>query len=177
MVSLKKLTYKIIPGLLDQKEISILKKYCREKHINNYAHFDFQHKNADTGFYKDELMQVFLNSKKSIIEKAVGLELYETYSFWRCYTFGADLKKHKDRPPCEISVTICIDSDKGKWPIFIGSDPVNLNPGDGVIYNACKIEHSREVYEGDYHMQLFLHYVNKNGRYAHLKGDKGMKRT
>tara|TARA_R100001244_G_C5150620_1_gene129594 strand:+ start:568 stop:927 length:360 start_codon:yes stop_codon:yes gene_type:complete len=119
-------------------------------------------------------MQVFLSKKKEIIEKAVGLELSETYTFWRCYTFGAELTKHKDRSACEISVTACIDSDKGNWPIFMGGKPIDLDPGDAVIYNACKIAHWRETYEGDYHMQVFFHYVNKKGRYTNLKGDRNI---
>jgi hypothetical protein len=48
---------------------------------------------------------------------------------------------------------------------------VNLKPGDGVIYRGCEIEHWREAYEGDYHIQAFLHYVDANGKYANYKGD------
>ena len=50
----------------------------------------------------------------------------------------------------------------------------DLDPGDAVIYNACKIAHWRETYEGDYHMQVFFHYVNKKGRYTNLKGDRNI---
>ena len=48
---------------------------------------------------------------------------------------------------------------------------INLKPGDGVIYQGCEVEHWREPYEGDYHAQVFLHYVDANGKYADHKGD------
>lgn len=172
MASLKQLTYKTIPALLNKTELDILKPYCKSKHINNFTNFDFIQNNCgDSCFYKDELMEVIANRKKEIIEKAVGLELSETYTFWRCYTFGAELKAHTDRPSCEISATVCIDGDKLDWPIYMDGKPIILQPGDAIIYNGCRLKHWRKPYEGDYHMQAFLHYVNKKGRYANYKGD------
>tara|TARA_Y100001938_G_scaffold150354_1_gene240896 strand:- start:313 stop:855 length:543 start_codon:yes stop_codon:yes gene_type:complete len=165
--------YKIIPKLLNATEIKLAHEYCKERHIKNTDNFDeVQNNCGDTKFYKDSLMQVFLKSKKKILEKNINLKLHETYTFWRCYTYGADLKKHKDRPSCEISVTVFIGSDgEHEWPIYMDGKKVNLTPGDGVIYRGCDIEHWREPYEGDYHMQVFLHYVDANGKYANHKGD------
>ena len=164
--------YKIIPKIFNSKELDILKEYTKIKHFSNINNFDqVQSNNCDTYFYKDSLMQVFLKNKKSIFEKASNLQLNETYTFWRCYTYNSELKKHKDRPSCEISATIFIDSDNFEWPIYMGGEPVNLSPGDGVLYKGCDIEHWRESYEGDYHTQVFFHYVDANGKYANFKGD------
>jgi hypothetical protein len=41
-------------------------------------------------------------------EKACGKRLYPTYSYARLYKPGEELKKHKDRPACEISATITL---------------------------------------------------------------------
>ena len=165
--------YKVIPKLLNATEIKLAHEYCKERHIKNTDNFDeVQNNCGDTKFYKDSLMQVFLKSKKKILEKNINLKLHETYTFWRCYTYGADLKKHKDRPSCEISVTVFIGSDgEHEWPIYMDGKKVNLTPGDGVIYRGCDIEHWRNPYEGDYHIQTFLHYVDANGKYANFKGD------
>ena len=43
---------------------------------------------------------------------------------------------------------------------------LNLNPGDAAIYLGCEVEHWREEFKGDWHSQVFLHYVDKNGPYA-----------
>jgi hypothetical protein len=172
MASLKQLTYKTIPGFLDQTELDILKQYCKIKHINNFNNFDMIQNNCgDTYFYKDDLMEIIATRKKEKIEKAIGIKLNETYTFWRCYTYGAELVPHKDRPACEISATVCIDGDKLDWPIYMDGKPHILKPGDAIIYNGCKLKHWRKPYDGDYHMQAFFHYVNKKGRYANHKGD------
>ena len=165
--------YKIIPKLLNKFEVKLTHEYCKERHIQNANNFDETQNNCgDTFFYKDSLMQVFLKDKKKILEKNIDLKLHETYSFWRCYTYGAELRKHKDRPSCEISVTAFIGSDEEyEWPIYMDGKKVNLKPGDGVIYRGCEIEHWRKPYEGDYHIQAFLHYVDANGKYVNHKGD------
>ena len=165
--------YKIIPKLLNDVELKLAHEYCKEKHITNTNNFDeVQNNCGDTFFYKDPLMQIFLKDKKKVLEKNTGLKLHETYAFWRCYTYGAELKKHKDRPSCEISVTLFIGSDgEHEWPIYMGGKKGNLKPGDGVIYRGCDVEHWRKPYKGDYHIQTFLHYVDANGKHAAHKGD------
>lgn len=165
--------YIVLPKLLNSTEVKLAHEYCKERHIKNTDNFDEKQNNCgDTYFYKDPLIQTFLKNKKKILEKNVNLKLHETYTFWRCYTYGADLKKHKDRPSCEISVTVFIGSDgEHEWPIYMDGKKVNLKVGDGVIYRGCDIEHWREPYKGDYHIQAFLHYVDANGKYANHKGD------
>ena len=50
---------------------------------------------------------------------------------------------------------------------------VILNKGDAIIYNGCKLEHWREPFDGDYHIQTFLHYVDKKGEYKNFTGLAG----
>ena len=172
MVSIDKLRYKIIPNFLNKTEIDLLKRYCKLQHFNNRTSFDLvQNNNADTYFYKDPLIETISSKKRSLIEKEINIELYETYTFWRCYTYGAELKKHTDRPSCEISATVFIDSDKNDWGIFMDETKVMLNKGDALIYNGCNVEHWREPFDGDYHIQAFLHYVDKHGEHSNYKGD------
>ena len=40
---------------------------------------------------------------------------------------------------------------------------VDLEIGDMLIYEGCKLEHWREPFEGDNCGQVFLHYNNVNG--------------
>jgi hypothetical protein len=108
------------------------------------------------------------------MEKETGLELSPTYAFWRMYTKFADLKKHKDREACEISVTVMIGSDGTDWPIFIEGNKLNLKPGDAIIYLGCELEHWREEFMGDWHAQTFLHYVEKNGPFKNEFKDRRM---
>ena len=60
-----------------------------------------------------------------VMKEKTGMDLIPTYSYARVYQHGAELKRHKDRPSCEISTTLNLGGDP--WPIFIdptGSDNV-----------------------------------------------------
>ena len=169
MKTIKNFKYKLIKNFLTQEEIKLLNNYCAIKHRANFDSFDFdQNNNGDTYFYGDPLMESLMINKLQLIQKETELELLPTYAYWRMYTMFADLEKHKDRPACEISVTVMIGSDKTSWPIYMDGTEINMQPGDAVIYLGCEIEHWREEFKGDWHAQAFLHYVDKNGPYKNF---------
>jgi len=173
MGTLKDFKHKLVKKFLTQEEIKILNDYCRIKHRLNFDSFDFQQNdNGDTYFYGDPLMESLMINKLDIMQKETGLELLCTYAFWRMYTINADLKKHRDRASCEISVTVMIGSDETKWPIFMNGTEINMEPGDAVMYLGCELEHWREEFKGDWHAQTFLHYVDKNGPNKEWAKDK-----
>jgi hypothetical protein len=164
MGTIKDFKYKLIKNFLTKEEIKLLTDYCRIKHRINFDSFDFQqNNNGDTFFYGDALMESLMINKLDLMQKETGFELLCTYAFWRMYTINADLKKHTDRPSCEISVTVMIGSDGTKWPIYMDGAEINMEPGDAAIYLGCEVEHWREEFKGDWHAQTFLHYVDKNG--------------
>jgi hypothetical protein len=173
MKTIKDFKYKLVKNFLTKEEIKLLTDYCRIKHrINDYS-FDFeQNDNGDTFFYGDPLMESLMINKLDIMQKETGLELLCTYAFWRMYTVNADLKKHKDRESCEISVSVMIGSDGTSWPIYMDGTEINMEPGDAVIYLGCEVEHWREESKGDWHAQVFLHYVDKNGLNKEWARDK-----
>ena len=135
--------------------------------------------------YADRVMETLLVDTIKIMQKKTGLKLVPTYSYCRLYRTGNILKRHKDRPSCEISTTLNLGGDH--WPILIdptGSDnvideyknihkpgapkgvEVNLKPGDMLIYSGCELEHWREPFKGKLCGQVFLHYNHADGRFA-----------
>jgi hypothetical protein len=131
--------------------------------------------------YGDPMMESLLVHLHKHMEEQTGLTLYPTYSYYRVYRPGAELKIHKDRPSCEISTTLMLgadykdNNDLYEWPIYMDGKKVNMSPGDMVIYRGCELDHWREMFtapEGSYHSQVFLHYVDANGPYADYKWDK-----
>ena len=75
--------------------------------------------------YADMVMETLLMKVLPIMKKETGLELIPTYSYARAYKKGDILRRHKDRPSCEISTTLNLGGDP--WPIFIdgtGADSV-----------------------------------------------------
>lgn len=102
------------------------------------------------------------------IQDAVGEIVLPTYSYARMYKNGDELVPHKDRPACEISITLHLGSDGVEWPIYFTKPDgnvvgANLHPGQAIIYLGCVSEHWRNVYEGDDYAQVFLHYVRSRG--------------
>jgi len=173
MKTIKDLKYKVLKNFLTKEETLLFTNYCRIKHRLNTNSFDeVQNNNGDTYFYGDPLMEALMVSKLELMKKETGLELLPTYAFWRMYTMFADLKKHKDRPACEISVTVMLGSDGNKWPIYMDGKSIELEPGDATIYLGCDVEHWRDEFKGDWHAQTFMHYVDKNGPYREWFKDK-----
>ena len=127
--------------------------------------------------YGEPVMEHLLERLRPSIEEATGLELFPTYSFLRLYRTGAILEPHRDRPACEISVSLNLGQDPPvPWPLWVGGpvepEPAHLQPGDALIYRGIDLEHWRERYDGQAVAQVFLHYVDRNGPYAMWRFDK-----
>lgn len=110
------------------------------------------------------------------LELITGLELYKTYHYFRFYHRGAKLDPHFDRESCEVSITLNLSGDPWEIGCFDNYNyphQVILNPGDGLIYHGIKLCHWRPgCFQGNELIQIFLHYVDKNGPYSYCKDDK-----
>ena len=97
--------------------------------------------------YADQVMETLLMKVLPKMQQETGLQLIPTYSYARLYKKGDILKRHKDRPSCEISTTLNLGGDP--WPIFIdgtGADNVideyknihkpNAPPGTKVLLDV-----------------------------------------
>jgi hypothetical protein len=129
---------------------------------------------SSPSIYGDPVFEKLLIDVKSKIENITGLQLLPTYSYARFYRTGDELSKHLDRKACEISASITLSYDSGLWPIWASesTDPTDnpkpfmLEVGDALIYRGMEINHWREKYtEGNWQCQVFLHYVDANGKY------------
>ena len=172
MGTIKDLKYKVIKNFLTKEEQKLLSSFTEIRHRHNISDFCGFNVNGDTAYYGDAIMESLMVEKHKLMEEYTGLKLHPTYTYWRLYTYGSNLVKHTDRPSCEISVTVCIDNDGTKWPIFLEGKEINLEPGDAVIYLGCELKHWREDFTGDWQSQVFLHYVDQNGDKAEFKLDK-----
>ena len=114
--------------------------------------------------YSDPVMETLLMKVLPVMAQETGLDLIPTYSYARLYKKGDELKKHKDRPSCEISTTIHLGGNP--WAIFIEGKKVLLEIGDMLVYSGCELEHWREPFDGNICGQVFLHYNHVNGPFA-----------
>lgn len=117
-----------------------------------------------------------LVKKVSEVSELLGEDVLPTYTYARIYKNGSVLERHRDRPACEISITLNLAKDTN-WPIYFqrpdGSETsIELNPGGAVLYLGCQADHWRNKFEGEEHTQVFLHYVRANGPKAWAFFDK-----
>ena len=115
--------------------------------------------------YGDTFMETLMMKVLPVMKQHTDLDVIPTYSYTRAYKKGDVLKKHKDRPSCEISTTLHLGGNP--WSIYVEGIKIDLNVGDMLIYSGCELEHWREPFEGSVCVQTFLHYNNANGQYAH----------
>lgn len=121
--------------------------------------------------YGDPAFDVLLNGMTDMVEDHVGAPLTPSYSFARVYFAGAELRRHRDRPACEHSVTLHLGSTGGMWPLFIEdlhgrTVEVHQEVGDGLCYRGMELDHWREPLRSGVHAQVFLHWVRADGPHA-----------
>ena len=140
--------------------------------------------------YGDPVMDSLCDLSHGRISEITSTKLQPTYSYYRLYFNNQELTRHKDRPSCEFSTTICLGYDVSNvdenvypdysWPIWVkmksGKEmPVKMKPGDMLIYKGCDLEHWREKFKGVNHAQLFLHYNRlKTEGISHFDGRPGL---
>ena len=172
--------------MLQRDAVDFMMKHNRVNPKNPFIgnRFDKQAPGCYTK-YADWVMETLLMFMIPVMKAKTGLELIPTYTYTRLYEKGNILKRHKDRPSCEISTTLHLGGDE--WPIFIdpsGGDfvideykeihrpgapkgvRVDLKVGDMLIYAGCELEHWREPFQGKVCSQVFLHYNHADGPFA-----------
>jgi len=175
-------------NFLDQKEVKDLELY--------FDHVFFKSKRArpdpmvegSLSVYGDIVAQYFMCKKMPLVEKAFKTKLLPTYTYTRVYFNGNDMYAHKDRPACEVSVSLNIWSDT-LWPLWYetkkGDVPMYTKPGEAVFYEGPKYKHWREKFEGESCCQIFIHYIRADGEnskevydgMSHLKYPKEILKT
>ena len=122
--------------------------------------------------------EVYFQSKR-LLENLIGEKLHPTYYYDRFYFPGQELKKHIDRPACEISISVNISSNLNyDWNLNFEVDgekySLPTKPGDAVVYKGMQIPHWRDKLKGNsknYYHQFFMHFVRANGHYVEYTND------
>tara|TARA_R100000388_G_C7242154_1_gene162223 strand:- start:1308 stop:2420 length:1113 start_codon:yes stop_codon:yes gene_type:complete len=156
-----------------QQYVLELKKLIDEGFSKKDNQCPLSHSVSGTATFDSLLEQITPN-----IEECTGKKLYPTYAYARLYAPNDELKVHKDRAACEISVTINLGFKGNQWPFYVGNEDksnskkIDMNEGDAVIYRGDKVYHWREKYmEGEWQAQVFLHYVDAQGPNTRYKYD------
>ena len=167
--------YLYAPEFISSGEAALLAKefkaYCEKFNIQG----DPQALNS-SAIYNYMPFVLLLVEKIPKVSEILGEKVLPTYTYARVYKEGSELARHRDRPACEISLTVNLSKDTD-WPIYLqrpdGSETcIELQPGDAVIYLGCQADHWREKFLGTEYTQVFMHYVRSNGPKAWAYFDK-----
>tara|TARA_B100001063_G_scaffold30957_1_gene24000 strand:- start:445 stop:1305 length:861 start_codon:yes stop_codon:yes gene_type:complete len=169
---------------LEAQRLAYFEDNSIEADNNIHGTFTDNQAAGDFSKYGDPIFDALLSLGTEKLSELTGKDLIPTYSYHRLYTMGTELKRHKDRPSCEISTTLCIGYDNSNvdaskypdwdWPMYVGPKdgekgtdgmPIHMKPGDMLIYRGDVVEHWREPLWGQNHAQVFLHYNEKDGQY------------
>jgi hypothetical protein len=167
--------YLHVPGFIKPDLAFALSKEFK----NHCVKFNLQ---GDPQAPNSHSMYDFMPFVRLMVEKApevselLGEKVLPTYTYARVYKEGSELLRHRDRPSCEVSITLNLSKDTD-WPIFFqrpdGSETsVELEPGDAVMYLGCQADHWRNKFEGQECVQLFMHYVKSYGTKSWAYFDK-----
>ena len=138
--------------------------------------------------YSDMFMETLMMKVLPVMQERTEMTLVPCYTYTRIYKKGDILKRHKDRPSCEISTTlhlggepwtILLDPTGANYVIYGRTEedksvkegapkgiPITLEVGDMLVYSGCDLEHWREPFKGDHCAQAFLHYNNVDGPFG-----------
>lgn len=166
--------YVVLSDVIDQPKCGQLTNHIFYLHNQGKLKKDDQCPKSDA-IYGDPVFDGLLADLAEPLGRKIGRTLAPTYTYARIYRPGEELKRHKDRPSCEISATLTLGYDsKHIWPIFFDEEqeiPVKLQPGELALYKGTEVTHWRNPFKGLWHVQVFLHYVDANGPYKDLKYD------
>jgi alkylated DNA repair dioxygenase AlkB len=173
---LEQSNFLFVPNFISQEHAQVLQKQFFELEQSGQYTKDNQAPNSPA-IYNFKPFLELLCQKTNEVTNLIEEQVLPTYTYARIYKNGEILARHRDRPACEISLTINIDGD-APWAISIqkpnGEEvELDLSKGDAVLYLGCVANHWRDIpFSGQNYSQVFLHYVRSNGPNAWAYFDK-----
>lgn len=165
-----------VPNFISQEHAQALSQEFYKLETSGQYTKDNQAPNSPA-IYNFKPFLELLCQKTNEVTNLIEEQVLPTYTYARIYKNGEVLARHRDRPACEISLTVNIGGD-APWAIGIQKplgEEINLdlNQGDAMLYLGCVADHWRDTpFSGQNYSQLFLHYVCSNGSNAWAYFDK-----
>ena len=165
-----------VPNFISQEQAQDLCEQFKNLEASGEYFKDPQAPNSPA-IYNFKSFLELLCQKTPEVSKLIGEPVLPTYTYARIYKNGEILARHRDRPACEISLTVHIGGDVD-WDIGIQKPSseevsINLKQGDAMLYLGCVADHWRSTpFSGQNYSQVFLHYVRSRGPNAWAYFDK-----
>jgi hypothetical protein len=160
--------YSTVPGLLPRGLVRATAAYYAALAREGFLALDSAYSLRYVA-HRDPFAEWLHEQVAQTLAPALGTCRRPSYSFVSAYQGAAKLPLHTDRPPCEVTVSVCIDATPGAlgWPLLLQSVredalvDLRLGVGHAVIFKGREIAHSRPpLPAGERFVSLLFHFVD-----------------
>lgn len=170
------LGYKFYKSFLTDEDFEFIKQHYQKVASDKFHTFFDVDKTRGRTIRADqptEYLDLLNGPIKEKLEEELQVELEPRYSYQLTYLTNSYMIPHVDKNPCEVSLSIHIESnigdEKDVFPLWLldyknNFAKFNMNPNDALLYNGPKVVHwrnplcfSREVF----YNQVMFHYTKK----------------
>jgi len=173
------ISFKVIKNLISKEDCEHIVRDFENKKLITSTGLKMNVMGPHQNYYELESSVLLQHQLTPFISKEFEKNLKITYCYTRKYKKNSILINHIDRNSCEYSITIHLKSSDQtvNWPLYLmdGNKKVfiNLNQGDCLLYKGIEVPHGREGgCPIDYYIQLFMHWVDSDGKYANYINDR-----
>ena len=118
-------------------------------------------------------LQKIIEKVQERVSSFIKEELLHTYLHIILYKKDSFLPKHNDSGAHEHTVDVCVakNNPNTQWPFYIcdpsesRTEEIFMNIGDGYHFKGTTCPHWRPPLEDEWQLQVFFHYVTKDGEY------------
>lgn len=166
--------YAVVAGLIHPFHLGELRRYCRYLIRSGRIQLGDGQSPRRYVAHNESVAQFFHWQLSTVVSTIVGEPVKPSYCYLASYQSGAMLPRHTDRPQCQFTVTVLVDSSPepavaSPWPLHleISSNEIKVYQaiGDGLVYRGCEIPHYRTTQpSGRTSTSIFFHYVPESFR-------------
>lgn len=174
-----------IHNILDLFTCNTIEKYYKNIGLESedpraVTNISFKDSSHTYGKGSDPFGLSLLESISPIVSDILEKEVLPSYSYTRVYEKGTRLIPHRDRKACEISMSITLanfpnNTKEENFYISENNDEsdalkMTINTGDALMFFGSThtnngFYHWRDETDSDHIMQIFLHWVYKDGEF------------
>jgi len=173
------LGYKFYKSFLSEEEFNVIRdNYQKVANDKFYTFFQIDKTRGRTirADNPPEYSELLNGVVKNKLEEELDTELEPAYTYQLTYLNNSYMIPHIDKPMCEVSLSIHIESNIPRlveddiFPLWILDynnkfAKFNMNPNDAVLYNGPKVVHWRNPLSFPcevFYNQVMFHYRIKN---------------
>ena len=156
-----------VPALLPQHLVAAVGDYYRRALGEGLLRFDAGQSQRFFA-HRDPLAEWMHTLVGAALRPVLGDRYKPSYTFVAAYLGGASVRRHTDRPQCEVTVSMCVEATPGarRWPLLIEMPSeeavldARLGVGHAVVFKGRDLPHARSTLgDGERYITILFHFA------------------